>query len=162
MGLSVVVGSLAEALDEDYSVEGLRAVFEAINGALSKSGLPAHIEPESLPALPGHGSVNGFPYSCLHYLRRAYAYRVKYPDLPLPQPADGEDPAEDPIIEQVATPEHHLLWHSDCEGYYVPIDFETVIEDDDVPGACLTLASGCFKNSYWSLPHSVSLSKARP
>ena len=39
------------------------------------------------------------------------------------------------MIEAVASPRHHLLWHSDAEGYYVPVDFPEVILDDRIAGS---------------------------
>jgi hypothetical protein len=156
MGLAVVVGPLAEVLAEDAEdiecAERIRFDFAAINNALRKSGLPAHNEPETLPEFASRAPIISFPYSCLHYLRRAYAYRIQDPDSPLPEPADGEDPSEDPIIERMSTPKHHLLWHSDAEGYYVPIDFETVIEHDDLPGLMLGSSHRLFQELIYVAP----------
>jgi hypothetical protein len=34
----------------------------------------------------------------------------------------------------VSSPSHHLLYHSDCDGFYVPFDFREVIFAPDVIG----------------------------
>jgi hypothetical protein len=63
----------------------------------------------------------------------------------LPDPAD-DDASKDPVLERCyeylgdrggGTGFDHLLFHSDCEGYYVPVDFERVLETEDrfkIPG----------------------------
>jgi hypothetical protein len=133
MGLAVTVGILADLNENDpESVDYIRDDFTAINNALAKAKLPSHIEPESLPPLDDRTPVLGFPYSCLHQLRRVYAHHVASGTLA--PPVDPDTEAEDPIIERVSGPRHHLLWHSDCEGYYIPIDFPEVIEGEDLPG----------------------------
>jgi hypothetical protein len=46
---------------------------------------------------------------------------------------DGENPAQDKAIDdQSSMLSSHLPCHSDCEGYYVPIDFgEPLFADED-------------------------------
>jgi hypothetical protein len=124
------------------------AQIEAINRALKQNGLPAHREP---PLPSGSGwSGDMFGYSGLHYLRRLAAHLDR--GLPLPPPGDDSAP-EDPILAQYhQTAERpqpgllgrlfapkspfrrqydHLLIHGDAEGYYLPIDFPTVLFVDD-------------------------------
>lgn len=135
MGLAISVGILADLLENDpESVDHLRLDFAAINTALRSRKLPAHNEPESLPDLDDRTPIASFPYSSLHYLRRAYAHHVKSPGDGVLEFADDADPTEDPILEEIGSPDHHLLWHSDAEGFYVPIDFPKVIEDTELPG----------------------------
>lgn len=135
MGLAIVVASLAEVLADDPDfVEDIQQDFETINSLLRANGLPDHREPESMPALDSRAPIDSFPYSFLHYLRRVYAHVVEKPGVAPPALPEGEDPAEDPVIDRVGSPAHHLLWHSDAEGYYLPIDFPEVIESEDLPG----------------------------
>jgi hypothetical protein len=151
MGLSVSVGILADLLENDSeSAELVRRDFGIINEILRQHGLPKHEEPTSVPMLLDRSGVTSFPYSFLQYLRRFYARWLDQRQQPLlrslyakwigqsdqipPPLVEGEKPAHDPILEKFASPRHHLLWHSDCEGYYVPIDFPKVLEDRRITG----------------------------
>ncbi len=136
MGLAITVGILADLAENDLeTVEAVGADFDVINEVLRRNGLPDHHEPTSLPEFDDRTGINGFPYSFLHYLRRFHARRIAQPDqVPAPL-AEGESPAHDPVLEEVGSPRHHLLWHSDCEGYYVPIDFPEVLAGDGIAGA---------------------------
>jgi hypothetical protein len=86
-------------------------------------------------------SQNSHSYSSLHYLRRIYAHVAKDPTWRATELAEGEDPVEDPVLDEVMNwMDSHLLCHSDAEGFYVPIDFEDVIvdnEDRELPGGLL-------------------------
>jgi hypothetical protein len=154
MGLSITVGILAELLENDpEGTELVRADSEVIIAILREYGLPNHEEPTSLPRLLDRSGVTGFPYSFLHYLRRFYARWVSKTEQPfvrrlyskwIPQSAqipppvgEDEDPSRDPVLRKIASPRHHVLWHSECEGYYVPIDFPRVMEDPRIDGAGL-------------------------
>jgi hypothetical protein len=153
MGLAVTVGILSEMMQDDpESAEDFQGQFALISDILAARGLPPHAEPEMLPPLDSRDAVGSYPYSFLHQLRRFYAYCVRpaAPSLiqrllggapaqqPLPPPLkDGEDASNDPVLQAVASPRHHLLWHSDAEGYYVPVDFPEVIVDDRLPGESL-------------------------
>lgn len=128
MGLSISVGSLAGELassgaDPEH-LEHLRSEIRAINALLLANDLPEHHEPETLPNDPLRADYLGFSYSRLHYLRRIYARAAEDKTWdPVPCP-DGENPARDKAIDdQSSMLSSHLLCHSDCEGYYVPIDF---------------------------------------
>jgi hypothetical protein len=133
MGLAITVGILAELAENDpEGVEHVGADFEIINDVHHRPGLPEHREPSTLPKLDDRTGIGSFPYSFLHHLRRFYAKRIAQSDR-VPEPvAEGESPAHDPFLDQVSSPRHHLLWHSDCEGYYVPLDFPEVLEDDGI------------------------------
>lgn len=136
MGLGITVGILVDLLENDLeTVEDLRDEFNAINVQLRKAGLPEHHEPEALPPLDARTDIGSFPYSSLHALRRVYAYNLAYPGKPVPPLPEGSRVSQDPLIEHMSSPIHHLLWHSDCEGYYIPIDFPRVIEHESLPGA---------------------------
>jgi hypothetical protein len=66
-------------------------------------------------------------------LRRAFG-RVREGEPVTPVVA-GEDPTRDPAVEEAASLfDTHLLCHSDCEGFYVPVDFGDVIFDNDDRG----------------------------
>jgi hypothetical protein len=135
MGLSIEVFKLAEIVAEDDPefLEDYREDFAILQTALERQGLTGYREPESLPDITLRHGTCGFPYSCLHHLRRFYAYLRHKSLFPLPL-ASGKRAAKDSVIEMVSCPAHHLLYHSDCDGYYVPIDFREVICDPDVIG----------------------------
>lgn len=136
MGLAITVGILADLAENDpEAVEEVASEFQVINDVLRQNRLPEHREPTTLPRMDDRTACGSFPYSFLHRLRRFYALRIARPDrVPAPV-AEGVSPAHDPILDQIGSAKHHLLWHSDCEGYYVPIDFPNVLEDPRLPGA---------------------------
>ena len=137
MGLAISTHFLADMLanDEEGAV-WIRKNIELVNAFLRDNGLPEHVEPTAVTTkMRRHCS--SFPYSFLHYLRRAFAYvREGQPLTPA-----GDDPSNDPAIESAgALFDTHLLCHSDAEGYYVPVDFDEVIFDIDdrgLPGGTL-------------------------
>src|SRR3569833_2181725 len=62
--------------------------------------------------------------------------------LALSEPLKGRAATDDPhlIKAYVDLPSGrfaHLIHHSDCEGYYVPVDFEQVLTDERLPGGYL-------------------------
>ena len=133
MGLAVCVGMLAELLEDDpENAEGFEEELAEANRVLAAAGLPQHTEPREPMELDSRASIDGFPYSFIHYLRRAYAHRLLSPDwvaTPLP---DDVDPTADPKIQALLDGSaSHLLCHSDAEGFYVPIDFKDVLFDGD-------------------------------
>ncbi|MEX0718718.1 MAG: hypothetical protein WD066_19140 [Planctomycetaceae bacterium] len=133
MGLAVGVGVLADTLENDSDgAQWFRESFESINEVLAENGLPPHQEPETLPPLDSRDTIGSFPYSWLHHLRRAAAYAAETPGwIATPFP-ESSDPATDPVVERRTFQlDSHLLCHSDCEGFYVPIRFEEVLFDDD-------------------------------
>src|SRR5262245_39591045 len=124
MGLAVAVGELADLLIHDEEgAEWLRASLAKVNAVLAEKNLPLHNEPEKLPKFDDDRTVlGGFPYSFLHYLRRAYAHWKQNPGKPITPCTPGEDPAADQAVdEESCMMDSHLLCHSDCEGFYVPI-----------------------------------------
>lgn len=141
MGLAVVVGILGDELENDpEGVEWLRESFSSANALLSANNLPTHTEPETPIPESSRCSIEGYPYSFLHYLRRIYAHVARNPDWKLQEAREGEDPADDPVVEEETMQmQSHLLCHSDAEGFYFPVDFENIIFDDDesLPGGML-------------------------
>jgi len=100
--------------------------------------LPLHHEPEQVPKLPYRGHLIGMGYSGLHYLRRAVAFARQAPEEFCPLP-EGEDVTSDLRVDEelFVRMDSHLICHSDCEGFYVPIDFPIPVYNDDLPGGCL-------------------------
>ncbi|MGH7297815.1 MAG: hypothetical protein ACRELB_22945, partial [Polyangiaceae bacterium] len=41
------------------------------------------------------------------------------------------------FVSRMTSPRHHLLHHSPWEGFFVPVDFPEVLEDDELPGGSL-------------------------
>jgi hypothetical protein len=144
MSLALGVGSLAAQLEPGGDPDGvkwLRRDLKRLNKFLVKNGLPEHHEPETLPTFRYRGHVVSFPYSYTHHLRRAVAYSRHAPKKFAKIDRD-EDPSQDPLIidELSIYMNSHLICHSDCEGYYVPIDFpEPLFADpvDKIPGSLL-------------------------
>ncbi len=97
-----------------------------------------------------------YGYSGLHCLRRLAVHLTEKGVLPARQ--DTQEAADDPLLAEVYTrhPHHaveigdpvraigsaegtsdrfdHLVHHSDCEGFYVPVDFAPVLIDERVTG----------------------------
>jgi hypothetical protein len=141
MGLAVVVGVFADLDQTDPEATGYyRGLCDQVNEVLAENGLPSHHEPEKLALVNSRCSLLSYPYSFLHYLRRAYALRVENPTWQA-EPLDADaDPSGDPAVErQSSRMSSHLLCHSDAEGLYLPIDFQPVLfdEHDRVPGGLI-------------------------
>lgn len=138
MSLTTAVGYLATAGDDEGGRRWFQGQLRIINQLLSGHGLGAHVEPEQLPPLSLPQPRSEMGYSYLHRLRRVAAYRAldkNYVATPFPEVARA---ADDPAVEKVgATNDSHLLCHSDAEGFYVPIDFPTVLIDERIAGAYL-------------------------
>lgn len=129
MGLSISVGVLAYNRADEETCAYLRRVFKEVNRLLKSVKLPLHKEPEELPRLDYRKrTVIGQPYGNLHHLRRAVAYAIRgHTNLP----AFGDaDPCEDDMYDRVLNCfESHIVCHSDCEGFYVPVDFAEPLYD---------------------------------
>ncbi|MCL5246221.1 hypothetical protein M4I21_10410 [Cellulophaga sp. 20_2_10] len=145
MGLSITSGILVDFLEnEPEGYEAYKVEFEQLNKLLELNGYKPHIEPSKLDV--ESIQVGGFPYSFLHYLRRFFAYYMNDENWVAKPFSTDLDPANDPIVEEESSMFYsHLLVHSDCEGYYIPIDFEEVIFDTEeitVPGAMVGSSFG--------------------
>lgn len=137
MGLWVCVGLLSRMIEnESEFVDAIRAEFAVIDAMLRARGLSGFVEPEDVSPPPSRAGLDAVSYSSLHYLRRAYAHIVAYGELPS-LPDGAEAASRDPVVDMISLPEHHLLWHSDADGYYVPVDFEEAIDDQGMPGWAL-------------------------
>jgi hypothetical protein len=144
MGLSIIVGVLADAESQDEAdyVAYLQAQFAVIEDLLDRAGVGPWAEPELDPRDVLDGAM--FGYSGLHTVRRLAVHLAETGTLPDPL-EEGHEATDDPLLRKAYTevtggstgPFDHLLNHSDCEGYYVPVDFEQVIADDRLVGVCL-------------------------
>ncbi|MBI3822480.1 MAG: hypothetical protein HY289_07350 [Planctomycetes bacterium] len=142
MGLAVQVGQLADLVENDEEgADWFRKVLAGLNAVLAEHKLPPHTEPEKLPPLDDRTPIGSYSYSYLHHLRRVAAHVMQDPDWIAKPLAESEDPAADPVVdEESAMMASHLLCHSDCEGFYLPIDFKEIIVDDNgdlIPGGIL-------------------------
>ena len=123
MGLAIGVGTLAELVPLDpEGAEWTRASLTSLASVLERNGLPAHEEPEIFPTplFSLRHSCTSFPYSFLHYLRRAYAY------------VHEERPIRD---EDALRPEdegppwrERLVWYALWEAATTSIEHRTVIQ----------------------------------
>lgn len=159
MGLDISVGAPArwkrELEPEEFAefIEG----FVSLNEVLVGAGLPPHEEPFDLADEDGF-EAQMYSYAGLHTVRRLAAYWALKGRLPTAGERAG-DAAEDPVLAALfqaqvrhhdrprstgliarfisrpsAKPKfQHLLWHSDCEGFYVPQSFADVILDPAQP-----------------------------
>jgi hypothetical protein len=139
MSLALEVGHLAwllaECPEETESVERFREKLAAVNRLLTANGLPPHEEPETLPPHWGQGwcGLGSFPYGYLHYLRRAIAFSRQAPEEFCPL-RDGEPEEDSRVQHEIRNVEtSHLICHSDCEGFYVPVDFPDPLYDPGFP-----------------------------
>ena len=154
MGLALSVGFMQELRENDpETYEDYRGYFEHLNRALLVEGLPSHREPDEVA--PEHRiSFDMFGYSGLHYLRRIAAHKTFAGVLPPPGDDQSSEDAllqryyRETNIKWSRTPARpfrrlavllrngsltthplrfdHLIDHSDCEAFYLPIHFGKV------------------------------------
>jgi hypothetical protein len=125
MGLGIGLGIVCHVAGDDEGVAHGRRQLVALQQALADEGIEGWVEAERLD-LPNAGMrrhVGSFPYSFLHYLRRVYALHSA--GRPIEPALDEAALARDePLVaDETTLLSSHLLCHSDCEGYYVPVDF---------------------------------------
>ncbi|QKW18871.1 hypothetical protein HUT16_07130 [Kitasatospora sp. NA04385] len=138
MGLDVMVGALIGADEE--TADWFRAQCAEIARVLTAEGLPGWREPEDGPRF----GDRIWGYSGLHALRRLAAHLAAHGKLPEPL-AEGERATDDPVLraayedvpDERPGPFDHLIHHSDCEGYYAPVDFAPVLADFELSGGLL-------------------------
>lgn len=140
MGLAIEVEMLADQLVHDQEgAEWIRRSVDAVNAVLMRNGASTFTEPTTASGDQRRG-IGSYPYSFLHYLRRAYAFAREGMEL---TPTEELDADSDSVVEDASTMfDSHLLCHSDCEGFYAPVDFADPIFDDDVPGGMLGSSHG--------------------
>jgi hypothetical protein len=147
---------LRESDREAYEV--YRAIFERLDRVLTEQGLPRHQEPDEI--VPEYRiSFGMFGYSGLRYLRRIAAHKQFSGTLPAPGDekapkdlllkkyyaqldAQQLSPESRPrnrgllgflrrVGQAVADGKFdYLINHSDCESFYLPIDFKKVFIAD--------------------------------
>ena len=148
MGLAIEVGMLAYRIQHEEGADSFRRSLDKVNKVLVKNKLPRHVEPEVLTLSKNRARLRGYSYSYLHHLRRFAAHAAAKPDWkPKPFPA-SKNPANDPVvIDEMSMLDSHLLCHSDCEGFYVPIDFPDPIFADEklIPGGMLGSSQGLMR-----------------
>ena len=134
MGLAIGLAAPHDAEDPEY-VEHLHEQLNVLNTYLESSGLPSYAIPENPPEFASRAACLSLPYSFLHYLRRVYAYLVEDESWKFTPVPEGVDPAHDEVVEEETYMfSSHLICHSDCEGYYLPIDFSDLLTGDDILG----------------------------
>ncbi|MDX2817545.1 hypothetical protein PV410_34290 [Streptomyces sp. PA03-5A] len=140
MGLNIMVGVLVDA-EDDYA-EMVRADFAVIGELLERSGARQWTEPD--PVVAEDAEFEMWGYSGLHTVRRLAVHLAAAGCLP--EPLDqAQRASDDPLLNKFYEalpgdppgPFDHLIHHSDCEGYYVPVDFSHVIVDKKAPGGYL-------------------------
>jgi hypothetical protein len=134
MGLAISIGMLDNVRADEEGHAHYKAAFDRLSAYLASQGHPGFVEPEHVAAtLPPHTS--SFPYSFLHYLRRAFAH-VRAGAKRVPPCPEGSNPADDVLIDEELTlhMDSHLVCHSDAEGFYVPIDFGDPLYPGDSDG----------------------------
>ncbi|MCW7538337.1 hypothetical protein OOT46_10845 [Aquabacterium sp. A7-Y] len=145
MGLAIKTGLLADpAVNSTETATLWRTQFDLINDLLEAHGWPCHREPERLAQRATRAQARSHSYTSLHRLRRVYAHAAADAQW-TPSPLDEHgDPADDPLVRALTERlDSHLLCHSDCEGFYVPVDFTELIFDDT-----RQLAGGVLGSSY--------------
>jgi hypothetical protein len=163
MSLHLVVGQLAYcvASSDEEAISRATERFERVNEALRKAGLPEHQEPRHLKGRESWSC--GMGVTDLWRLRRLAAHiRVEFLEADCnldrvehwPAPLDdrvvqARDTVLDAYYETGAELWDHLFYHSDFEGFYVPIDMEEVLVplDDELRGA----VGGIIGSSQWLL-----------
>lgn len=137
MGLAIEVGALADLIKHDpEGADWFREDLATVNQILQRNGIDTHSEPDQLPTIRRNG-IGSFPYSFIHYLRRAYALMRAGREV---TPVSGErpSPGDDQVVEEITMlMDSHLLCHSDAEGFYVPVQFFDPIVDDELTGGML-------------------------
>lgn len=132
MGLAISVGVLADLIINDAEgAEYMRQEFARLNEVLRENGLPEHQEPKNLSQIVKRRYGGSFPYSFLHYLRRVAAYVARDENWKAAPFPEKDDPTKDAVLEDESYMfDSHLICHSDCEGYYLPIEFSEVLVDN--------------------------------
>lgn len=135
------VGLLADAADDAEYTAGLREDFAVVRELLAEAGAAPWDEPEVTEQDVRWFEMVG--YSGLHTLRRLAVHLAEHGSLP--EPLRSGQASKDPLLLDVYAdmpgnppgPFDHLVHHSDCEGYYVPVAFDEVIVDERLAGGHL-------------------------
>ncbi|GLX02771.1 hypothetical protein [Microtetraspora sp. NBRC 16547] len=116
-------------MGDEEGIAYYRAEMNRLSAALMQEGVtwrhpeePAWRGPESTPPFMRSHAAS-FSYGYLHYLRRVFALmRREEPVTPI---SSQEELSRDDykVKDETLDLYSHLLCHSDCDGYYVPVDF---------------------------------------
>jgi len=141
MGLAIEVGMYASLLKHaPEEAKWLTKTYSMLQQVLKENRLEGYSEPKSINGLNGRTLCSSFPYSYLHYLRRFYAHCVANSNWEPTPVVDGVDPTKDPVVnDESMMLSSHLLCHSDCEGFYLPVEFNEILIDEKnrIPGGLL-------------------------
>jgi hypothetical protein len=147
VGLSIDYGYLASRCEDPDGVDRFRRDLGEVNAVLRANGLPEHVEPAWLPPHEYRCALGSIAWSWLHCLRRLHALVLQKgaePDWrPDPVGEGYPDPHNlDPFIDAELSRymRSHLIVHSDCDGWYVPVDVPHVLYADrnvSLPGGIL-------------------------
>jgi hypothetical protein len=125
MSLGLTIGQLAHFLEDDYA-EGVAEIqrdLDEINRLLASNGLPAHIEPRTVPKLRSRSRLDHMGYSMFARLQRAVAYSRQTRRKFVPAQTMATPWQHTLVLAERELRRSHLICHSGAEGYYVPIDF---------------------------------------
>ncbi len=139
MGLSVLVGVLADlCAHAPEGAEWAAKNLAAVAALMETSGLPPHQEPKGVAVW----SADAYGYGGLHHLQEIVGLVWQGKAIPK-GPLDDKYPTETALFQaalpqltpsklrrffkgrKTKIPFIHLVVHSDVDGYYFPIDFET-------------------------------------
>ncbi|WP_431682981.1 hypothetical protein [Kitasatospora sp. KL5] len=124
MGLSISVGLINDLTrHEPEGAERHAGALDLLSGALNDKGITWRE-----PAADDTGRAEfsaGFPYGYLHHLRRVYVLQRQGAEVTPAATTDREQYERDQeeVGEETLMFSSHLLCHSDCDGFYVPVDF---------------------------------------
>jgi hypothetical protein len=128
MSLGVTVGRLAVWQDDREVLELIRQEIREIDRVLLANGLPAHIEPETLPKLERRSGLDHMPYSWFAALLRAIAFSRQAPEE-FAAASEDDNPLDHPHVRaEQALRGSHLICQG-VEGYFVPLDFPKPLSD---------------------------------
>ena len=134
MGLAISVG--CPSLGDEEGEASYAADCARVSAALAAEGIIWSEPGDPPPYDAERPHLSSFSYSFLRYLCRAYA--LQWDDQPVtPATSSADlDAAEGIISDAISMLSSHLLCHSDCDGYYVPADFDDpLFLDQSLPGA---------------------------
>lgn len=136
MGLAISIGFLEQMGKYDEEGESwVRGEVASLNALLSAEGLPTFEEPASVDLSSIHRHVSSFPYSFIHYLRRAQAWMRQRPGEALvPVGDEGLDAYDEMVADEMSMMDSHLIGHSDCDGFYVPVRFDEPLFGEGITG----------------------------
>ncbi len=123
-----------KSIDDEYPYE---RDLETINKLLQREGVQQYDDTPQEQVLVNRAACSSFPSIIYSILCRLVAYGyAKLPQLPPLQ--DGNVIDEDEVlVEEMNMLRSHIICHSDSEGYFVPVNFNEPIMDDDIWGGAL-------------------------